>query len=64
MNEILTHNSASRYFVNNASINDFVDAFAGNTNKEELQSDDSYDAFHQATGKSFHEYLRQFDDMI
>jgi hypothetical protein len=64
MNEILTYSNASRYFVNSSSIDEFADAFVGNKNTDEAQNDDSYDAFFKATGKSFHEYLRQFDDMI
>ncbi len=63
MNEILSHQNPSRYFVGNASVDDFVDAFESIQAIDE-NDEDSYEAFYKATGKSFHEYLRQFDDMV
>lgn len=63
MNEILSFSNASRYFVGNASVDALADAFAASPKTEEVD-DDSYEAFYKATGKSFHEYLRQYEDLI
>ena len=64
MNEILSYHNASRYFVDNASIDELADAFKAANEANIEDDDDSFEAFQKKTGKSFHEYLRQFDDMI